>query len=127
MIRWLDRRIARPGPYMTLCLTQQEFDSALKHCKVRDRPLWVNDNADATAHHLYNGEGDSVTIVCLRDWEKRSGIEVAGLLIHEAVHIWQEYCIMLGEKNPGTEQEAYAIQAISQELMAEFSRKVHNG
>lgn len=122
-VEWLDRRIARPGPYLTLCLTQEEFDAALKHCKVRSRPDWVSANADATAHHLSNPRGEAVVIVCMRDWETRSGIEVAGLLVHEAVHIWQEYCEMIGEERPGREQEAYAVQSIAQELMAEFKRR----
>ena len=51
-------------------------------------------------------------------------MEVAGLLIHEAVHVWQGYARDLGEDNPGDEQEAYAIQSIAQELLAEFARRM---
>ena len=61
--------------------------------------------------------------MCLRDWKGRNPIEVAGLLVHEAVHVWQGYCIDIGEREPGKEQEAYGIQAIAQELMAEFARR----
>jgi len=123
--RWLDRRIARPGPYLTLCLTQEEFDDVLVKSKVRARPLFVNDGADATAHHMASVNGESMTVICIREYEKRTPIEVAGLLIHEAVHVWQEYCDVIGEISPGREQEAYAIQAISQELMAEFARRMN--
>jgi hypothetical protein len=121
--RWLDRRIAAAGPFLTLCLSEQEFYHALSKIKVADRPAWVNPGAHATTHHMRNSAGDATCIVCLNDWHDRSGIEIAGLLIHEAVHVWQEYCDMIGETTPGREQEAYAVQAIAQELMAEFKRR----
>ncbi len=63
-------------------------------------------------------------MVCLRETEGRKPVEVAGLLVHEAVHVWQAYADHIGEAQPGREQEAYAIQCIAQELMAEFARRV---
>lgn len=63
-------------------------------------------------------------IVCFPPGPDRDSIEVAGLLVHEAVHIWQEYLIHIGEKYPGVETEAYAIQRISMGLMSEYSRQV---
>lgn len=62
----------------------------------------------------------------MQDWRDRNPIEVAGLLIHEAVHIWQQYADGIGEHEPGAEQEAYAIQCIAQELLSEFSRRITN-
>jgi hypothetical protein len=40
------------------------------------------------------------------------------------VHVWQQHCEDIGERNPGSEQEAYAVQAIAQELMAEYGRRL---
>lgn len=122
--RWLDRRIARPGPFLTLCLNEDEFNHVLVKLKVHERPAWVNFGADATTHHLNNQTGDAACVICIRDSNRHNSIEVAGMLVHEAVHVWQEYCDMLGEKQPGREQEAYAVQAIAQELMAEFKRRM---
>jgi hypothetical protein len=63
-------------------------------------------------------------VVALRVTDGRTAIEIAGLLVHEAVHVWQHYAESIGERNPGAEQEAYAIQAIAQELMAEYARRI---
>lgn len=123
--RWLDRRIACPGPNMALVLSQEEFDAALKHLGVPAGIPWIsNDHSDATAHVLDRSGGGTAVVVGLRVDEGRSAIEIAGLLVHESVHIWQRYAESIGERNPGDEQEAYAIQAISQELMAEYARRI---
>lgn len=123
--KWLDRRIAHPGPYLTLCLTEDEYLQAMRHCKIQNPGPWVSrPQAQATTHRLRNDKGEQVVVVCMRDWQGRDPIEVAGLLVHEAVHAWQEYADLIGEHTPGREQEAYAVQAISQELMAEFARRM---
>jgi alkylhydroperoxidase family enzyme len=122
--RWLDRRIAAPGPYLTLCLTEQEYDAAMKTLGVKHYGSWISPQANATAHHLNNADGNLCAVICLSGHEKRAPVEVAGLLVHEAVHVWQEYCDFYGEDNPGREQEAYAVQSIAQELMAEFARRI---
>jgi hypothetical protein len=121
---WLDRRIARPGPYLALCLSDEEFHAALRHIGHKDRFPGVGKFADATMHTLENEDGTTVCIVCLKNWQGKKPVEVAGLLVHEAVHVWQSYCIDIGEREPGREQEAYAIQCIAQELMAEFARRM---
>lgn len=123
---WLDRRIAAPGPHLALCLSQDEFDAACRHVRVPTAPWITGKHAHATSH-MIGGPLGRVCIVCLSDWQGRNPIEVAGLLVHEAVHIWQEYADGIGERAPGVEQEAYAVQAIAQELMAEFSRRMESG
>ena len=122
---WLDRRIAAPGPYLTLVLSQEEFDIALTHLKIPlGAPYVKNTHSHATAHMANNPKGELCCIVALAGWQDRDPIEVAGLLVHEAVHVWQDYAERIGEHTPGVEQEAYAIQSIAQELMAEFARRM---
>jgi hypothetical protein len=123
-VRWLDRRIAAPGPYLALCLDEAAFASACKHLKVETPPFVMNPWSSATAHHFDAAHG-LVAIICIRDWQGREPVEVAGLLVHEAVHVWQEYARRIGEHTPGVEQEAYAVQSIAQELLAEFARQIH--
>lgn len=127
-MKWLDRRIAAPGPYLALCLTEKSFAKALDHCGIKERVNFVrSEHSHATTHICTNQKSETVCIVTIRDWKGREPIEVAGLLIHEAVHVWQEYCKSIGETNPATEQEAYGIQSIAQELMAEFDRITKKG
>ena len=123
--RWLDRRIAAPGPYLTLCLSEDEFKSVIRRLRIQDPGPWIsNDHSDATVHHIAARGGSRFCIVCVSGWEGRDPIELAGLLVHESVHIWQCYADDIGERNPGAEQEAYAIQSIAQELMTEFARRM---
>ncbi len=125
-MKWLDRRISAPGPYLCLCLSEAEYFKAFKRLKLKPTAAWVSQRANATAHFAESADG-VCAVVCIDGFEGRSGIEVAGLLVHEAVHIWQEWCDYYGEARPGHEQEAYAIQAIAQELMAEYARRTGAG
>jgi hypothetical protein len=121
---WLSRDIAAPAPYYTLVLSQEEFDAELKRLKIPlGTPYISTTHANATTSFLTSTKGAHCAIVALGPWEGRSGIEIAGLLVHEAVHVWQEYAEHIGERTPGSEQEAYAIQSIAQRLMGEFARR----
>lgn len=123
-VKWLDRRISAPGPYLCLCLSEAEYKKALNDLDAEPSSSWIKTpHADATTHHVWSNKGLAV-VVCLNNYIGRNPIEVAGLLIHESVHAWQEWCDYYGETNPGREQEAYAIQSLSQELMAEFARRL---
>lgn len=112
--------------YFRLCLTEKEFHRELKRLEL-PRGEWpdfvLNPQSQATTHLLHSREGKRLAIVCMRDWEKWSGIEIAGLLVHEATHIWQEGMRDIGERSPSDEFMAYGIQLLSQELMESFVRQ----
>lgn len=123
--RWLDRRVAAPGPHLALCLSAAEFRAACRRLKIHGGDWLKNEHSDATSH-IFDGPGGRLAvIVCLSEgaWGRKP-IEVAGLLVHEAVHAWQFYADHIGEYRPAIEQEAYAIQSIAQELMSEFARRL---
>ncbi len=119
---WLNRDLVR-GPYLALCLTKKDFKKHLKDLGVKRRVKFVSRGANATTHHLQNKERGIASIVCLGNWKGREGIEIAGLLVHEAVHVWQEYHRSIREEFPSSEFEAYSIQTLSQSLMQEFLRQ----
>jgi hypothetical protein len=122
-VKWLDRRIAAPGPYLALCLREEDFKEVLRKLKSDPNLSWLQHERSHATTHTFRGTGGSTCVVCVNDWQGRSGIEVAGLLVHEAVHVWQEHCRDIGEHDPAIEQEAYAIQNIAQALMADFARQ----
>lgn len=120
--RWLDRIIAIPAPRMCLCLTADEYNEACKVLGLKLAPnKWVTGDACV---HIFEVDGQTTTIVCIRVTESVTAVQIAALLVHEAVHIWQQYCADIGEKEPASEQEAYAIQSISQTLMEEYARRL---
>lgn len=122
---WLNRSLV-VGPFFTLCLNEADFQRELRLMKLphNEWPKFVkNDHSHATAHIFNHHQHGLCVIVCLQDHETRKPVEVAGLLVHEAVHIWQQFCERVGESNPSCEFEAYSIQQISQQLMHEFVRQ----
>lgn len=121
--KWLDRRVACPGPYLTLVLSQAECDMAMRACGQPTIPYLATQRSDATTHLFANGRGETTAIVALGDTRDMTGVQIAALLVHEAVHVWQEHCVNIGERQCGVEQEAYGIQGIAQELMAEYARR----
>lgn len=121
-MRWLDRELVT-GPYLGLATTEVQFHKAMRHCKVarENWPAWVSEGADATTHTFANKDGNTACMVCIRPREGHTPIKIAAILVHEAVHVWQEHCERIGERNPSPEFEAYSIQAISQRLMQAYA------
>lgn len=81
--------------------------------------------ANATTHFISSKLGQfAFVFLNLEKFKKDNYAEVAvaSIIVHEAVHIWQYTCEMIGEDKPGVEQEAYAIQYISQELFLQYRR-----
>ena len=124
MFKWLDRRVAKQGPYLTLVLSEKELDKAVKPLTKEKLRFPV---MGATCFTLENPDGDLCAVIALsyKVQNHCDAIEIAGLLIHEAVHVWQAYARdVINEREPSSEQEAYAIQGISQELLAEYARRL---
>ena len=122
---WLDRSLIT-GPFVCLCITEAQFHQVLKGLGIpkADYPAFLcSGTADASCHFVQNRKDKSTaSIVTLRNAPKISKIQKYALLVHEAVHIWQEYRHGIGEKSPSAEFEAYSVQAISQKLMLAFDK-----
>ena len=123
-VQWLNRSLII-GPYLCLCTTEKEYHAVMDYLKVpaHQRCPWVGKRANAATHLLENQDHGLVAVVCLGDVSRRSLVDVAALLVHEAVHVWQAFCEDIGEKSPSDEFEAYSIQSISYELMTAYANK----
>lgn len=70
----------------------------------------------------FTKDGKARCVVTVREGAERdhSLTEIAGILVHEAAHVWQEVRLAMGEKSPSIEFEAYSMQVIFQELYSAF-------
>lgn len=119
---WLNRAIVN-APYYCLCLTPKAFRSALDHIEAEEYPTFLHDGGHATTHH-FEYQGKKVALVCMDPGFADDPIVIAGLLTHEAVHIWQKAVKLHREFiDQDGEFEAYSIQWISQQLMWEYVRQ----
>ncbi len=126
-LAWCDRVLIVAGLYYTVCTSPKYFKQALDYLGIpeADRPDFISkEQSNGTCWEFTRAGEKPCKVVCIRGWEGRDSIEVAGLLVHEAVHIFQGACEYINERNPSAEFEAYSIQTIAQELMVEFQRQV---
>lgn len=106
-----------------LCFTVEEYEYANKICGRKHYRPFVNEGAHATTHtfELPNGRGRGAT-VCINlqpDWTIE---QIHGLLVHEAVHVFQEIMSAWGETEPGSETMAYFVQTVATDLFYELTR-----
>ena len=126
---WLDRALTVCSHCYCLRLSEREFWEELNRLGLAPN-LWpkfiAGKFSHATTHFFDSPEGRRIAIVCLDMKANIDGIQVAALLAHEAVHIWQAHARSIGSFNDhGDEEEAYAIQAITQALMYSFREQVY--
>lgn len=126
-VDWLERGLFTGG-YLAFVTSQEEFDQALKDNNITDyKEDFVPNGWPACTHSFDNVNGSVACIVAL-DMERAAQedpIDVAALLVHEAVHVWQTNETAAGKMGCfGHEGEAYAIQNISTRLMHSYTKKL---
>lgn len=127
-LRYLDRTLMRLAMEYKLCLSEKAFDVELTALGVplENRPSFMlHSHSAATTHfvEITGGSGGLVALVCINP----AGLpfsSVVGYLAHEAVHIWQEHCALIGERGAGSETQAYAMQTLVESLVEEYQRQV---
>ncbi|MFX5618428.1 hypothetical protein ABTD69_17785, partial [Acinetobacter baumannii] len=99
----------------TLARNQLHMDLLFEDMDKADQ--FLDMGADAQVSTFSDG---AYAIVQIGDTEDKDQIQVYGLLLHEAVHIWQIVKRRMGEREPSVECEAYSIRAIAQDLFEMF-------
>ena len=120
--RWLSREVIA-GPHMALCLSEREYLRVCRHLDFADPPHWIG--AGAARTHIFERGDRLVAVVCMGDARlDKEPIQIAALLVHEALHVKQHLFDSMCEHTPSAEFEAYTVQAIAQELMYEYARRI---
>lgn len=125
-VDWCDRTLTTCSYYYCLCTTEKQFVDELERIGLPTwrQTQWISPDMHATTH-LFTHDGKPTAMVCIRPDTERTGVQIAALLVHEAVHIWQRHAAYIGSHNDhGDEEEAYAIQNIAQNLMESFREQV---
>ncbi|WP_000255075.1 hypothetical protein [Acinetobacter baumannii] len=99
----------------TLARNQLHMDLLFEDMDKADQ--FLDMGADAQVSTFSDG---AYAIVQIGDTADKDLLQVYGLLLHEAVHIWQIVKRRMGEREPSVECEAYSIRAIAQDLFEMF-------
>lgn len=106
-----------PFQHVKYTLARNQLHMDLLFDDMDDSDEFLSAGADAQVDFY---QDSAYAIVQIGDVSKRTPVETYGLLLHEAVHIWQRVKQRMGESNPSTEFEAYSIQSIAQDLFAMY-------
>ena len=124
-IIWLDRGWQPVS--VGFCPTERDWKHEVKtHPKTFKN---YNDNSYPTSsgammHYPAVGVVSEFIVIFIHEKSdgKRPLHEVVGLITHEVAHAWQWIRESIGEKAPGRELEAYAMQSMVQECFMHFMR-----
>lgn len=128
-LEWLNRDLMTSSYYYALALSEKDFYSGLKQLKVPKRS-WPDflgtSRANAATNFFEIAGGIGQCAIVTMHPHRKSGHDVKqiyAMLVHEAVHIWQAHRDSIGERRPGLEGEAYAVQRIAQSLMFSYDEQ----
>ena len=125
-VEWIGRCLFTSPICISLCLSEEAFKKELKRLKVpvEDWPEWICAGSHATTHFFEKFDSfDSCCIVCVKHRKGRVIAQIVGLLTHEAMHVWRDIKRDIGEKEPSSEFEAYAMQNIVQQLFYSYMKQ----
>lgn len=114
---WQDRTLIVSGVYYALATSKLKVPK-----KMRDIVSYPKTGGASTSL-LENSDGSKACLVMLFD-HKHQKEQIYGLLVHEAVHVWQYIKEDIGEDKPSSEFEAYSIQKIAQNLFYEYKKQM---
>lgn len=105
-----------PFEHLEYTLARNQVHMDILFANMNDVDKFLSLGTDAQVD-FYN---DSTMAIVQIGESERSLIQIHGLLLHEAVHIWQRVRTLMGESDPSKEFEAYSIQRIAQDLFAMY-------
>ena len=119
---WADDSLINSPIEYSLFLNPKDFAKALKKLGLPnwDKEQFVSEGKGACVRTYINEKEKIVAFVCFSqksaEEEKLDLNQIHGLLLHEAIHVWQHIKKDINERKPSKEFEAYSIQRIAQNL-----------
>lgn len=118
---WLDR--GWQPSYIGFCPSEKAWRRMLRHLNIDESyPYPTTDGGTST----FEKDGKITLIITINNAEKVAPLSVIGLIVHECQHVWREIKENMGEHAPGSEQEAYALQILTQQCVDAFERTRHS-
>jgi hypothetical protein len=127
MTEWLCRDVHTLALCYSLFINDKAFQKELKRLGVKGEVAFQKHTHSFATVHFFESNGKQVALVCMPLKDAITSVQYYACLVHEAVHIWQRHCELIGEVSPSSEMEAYAVQTISQELMLSFDKLTKKG
>lgn len=129
--RWLLTELMRSRHHISLATSETEFHATLKSAGVSPYKFpsqWCKPRG-ANVTFCESKAGEKLAVVCVDPWDDAhetcsDPIQIAAMLVHEATHIFQEDCRIIGESDPSDEFMAYSIQSLSQTLMYAYAERM---
>lgn len=94
--------------------SEKDFRSECKRLGIKENEFTGGGEACVAVVHSYVNDktGHEINMMCFRleKMKEKTAAEIVGIVAHECVHVFQNMKNFLGEREPGKEFEAYAIQ-----------------
>jgi hypothetical protein len=116
-ILWLDR--GWQPVHLGFCPSEKAFKSCLKEYDIKQEIKYPSASG-FTIHFANDLTGDDFVVVGLKKHD--NPLEIVGLIVHEAVHVFDYICEAIGEDEPSDEFKAYSIQMITMMLMKAYQQ-----
>lgn len=111
---WLDRGW-QPAS-IGFCPSSVAWRKAMKALDCVGEPYPTNAGRMTSFERKRDGKLTLIVTLANGVEKRQNRVEIAGLLAHEATHVWQYVRRHMGEDSPSPEFEAYSVQAIFQGL-----------
>jgi hypothetical protein len=117
---WIDRSLLQ-GPRVAVVTSQRQYLAVLRSIDYKEPDEFCPARMLACVHS-FEAAGELVCVVGINLPRTRAmdSIDVAALLVHEAVHVWQRTRDAIGADGVGRELEAYAVQNIAAGIMRAY-------
>lgn len=122
--KWFD---TGPLPlFLGFTISDCAYKASMRKMGVDGPPKFVTEGAFATTHTFRHPRSGHCAIVCVDRNRCRGASKdgMAGLIAHEAMHVWTHLLEFMGETKPGDEIGAYTLQWMTSTLMGEYYRQV---